>query len=90
MESKGINFLENELIKKAQAYGCHTIELLKSEKDPSHVVGIGYWNDIEDARKFQAQWNSKEQELLTYCINKPEREFYKLGPVYSEKAKKAA
>lgn len=90
MEEKGLKFLETELIKKAQEYGCHGIELWQSEKDHTKLVGIGHWNNIEEARKFQAHWDSKERELMQYCINRPEREFYKIKSTYAEKARKAA
>jgi hypothetical protein len=33
MEEKGIHFLENELIKKAEKFGCHGIEIVHSEDD---------------------------------------------------------
>lgn len=90
MEQQGLKFLENELVKKAQQYGCHNLEIWHSEKEPSHVVGIGYWDSIEDARRFQAIWNEKETQLQRFCTNKPQREFFKVKSVYTEKAKKAA
>lgn len=90
MEEQGIKFLERELIKKAQEYGCHGIELLQSEKNPSLLIGVGYWNSIDEARQFQTIWNAKESELLKFCINKPTREFFKLRNSYSEKQRKVA
>lgn len=90
MEKQGIKFLENELIKKAQELGCHNIELLHSEHDPSYVIGIGHWNNIEEARAFQSHWNSKEKELVSYCRNTPKREFFKIEATYFEKKRKAA
>lgn len=90
MEDKGIKFLENELIKKAQEYGCHGIELWQNEKNPSTLVGIGHWNSLQEARNFQAHWDSKEREFMHYCTTKPEREFYKIKSTYSEKVRKAA
>lgn len=90
MEEQGIRFLENELIKKAQEYGCHNIELLHSEQDPSHLIGIGLWHNIEEARRFQSYWNSKEKELGKFCKNSPKREFFKIRATYAEKGRKAA
>jgi len=89
MVKEGIRFLERELIKKAEEYGCHDVEIWQSEKDINYVVGMGTWNSLEDARRFQALWESKEQELTRLCINTPKREFFKIQSMYRE-SKKAA
>lgn len=90
MEEKGIKFLENELLKKAQSFGCHGIELMQNEKDPCIIIGIGFWNSLEEAKNFQSHWQDKEQELLQYCSKRPEREFLKVRSTFLEKIKKAA
>lgn len=90
MEEKGIKFLENELLKKAQEYGCHNIELLQNGHDSSYLIGVGLWHSLEEARKFQAVWDSKEKELIQFCTNRPKREFFKVRSVFTEKSKKAA
>lgn len=90
MEEQGMKFVENELIKKAQSYGCHNIEFLQSEHDPSYIIGVGFWNNIEEARRFQSHWDSKEKELIRFCKNTPKREFFKIRAAYAEKLKKAA
>ena len=38
MEEKGIQFLENELVKKGRELGCHYIELWQNEKD--HKISL--------------------------------------------------
>lgn len=90
MEDKGIKFLEEELIKKADSYGCHTIEILQSEEDPTYLLGIALWNDIQDARRFQGKWATKEHRLLEYCTESPKREFFKVVTTFTEKQKKVA
>ena len=90
MEERGIRYLENELIQKADTYGSHNIEILHSEEDPTYVLGIAMWNDIQDARRFQAKWATKEHELAKYCTDSPRREFFKVVLNFAEKQKKAA
>lgn len=90
MEEQGLKFLDKELIKKAQEYGCHGIELCQNEKDHTYLVGIALWNDIEDARRFQSLWDSKERELLRFCTSTPKREFFRVRDTYTEKMRKAA
>ena len=91
MEETGLNFLETELIKKGQEYGSHYIELWQNEKNPSIVEGIGIWDDIDDARRFQSKWESKEKELISkYCEAEPKKEFFKLRSTYIQKPRKAA
>jgi len=90
MEDKGIKFLENELLRKADSYGCHNIEILQSESDPTHVLGVALWNDIQDARRFQAKWAAKEHELVKLCEQPPKREFFKIATTFTEHLKKAA
>lgn len=91
MEEKGLHFLENELIKKADMFGCHSIEIMSSEDDPTIVLGIALWNDIQDARRFQAKWATKEHEMMNhYCLSAPRREFYKIITTFTEKQRKAA
>ena len=89
-EEQGLKFLESELLKKAQELGCHGIELLQSGRDSSTIVGVGHWNSLEEARKFQALWDAKEHELMRYCQVRPHHEFYKVYSVYAEKQKKVA
>lgn len=90
MQDKGLHFLENELVKKADTFGCHGIEILHSEDDPTSVIGIALWNDIQDARRFQAKWATKEHALVSYCTSSPKREFYKIVSTFTEKQKRAA
>jgi hypothetical protein len=90
METEGLEFLENELVKKAKSYGCHFIELWQNEKDPHSVVGVAIWNNLEDARRFQHLWQEKEEELMKFSSESPQREFFVLYSTYTEKAKKAA
>jgi Antibiotic biosynthesis monooxygenase len=90
MEEKGLRFLENELVKKADSYGCHGVEILHSEDDPSLIVGIALWNDIQDARRFQAKWAAKEHEMNHLCTSSPHRGFFKIVTTFSEKQRKAA
>lgn len=90
MEEKGLKFLENELIKHANEFGCHSIEILQSQRDPMNIVGIATWNSLEDAREFQGMWAEKEQELIYFCTSSPKREFFKIRNSYQEKMRKAA
>lgn len=91
MEEQGIQFLENELIKKGQEFGCHYLEIWQNEKDPSIVEGVAVWNDLEDARRFQSKWENKEKELVDkFCTDKPTREFCKIRSTYVEKQSKKA
>jgi hypothetical protein len=90
MENQAIKFFEKELIKKATEYGCHSIELLISEKDPSNLIGIAFWDSLEDARRFQSIWESKENELIGLCTSSPKREFLKVRATYTEKGRKVA
>jgi hypothetical protein len=90
MEAQGFKILESELIKKAQSYGFHFIELWQNERDPCHVVGIAIWNNLEEARRFQDLWEEKEKELTKLCSEPPKREFLSLKSSYVEKGKKAA
>ena len=90
MEAQGLKYLENELIKKAQDYRCHYIELWQNEKEPHIVVGVATWNNLDDARRFQSQWQEKEKELMKYSAEHPKREFFLLKSTFAEKGKKAA
>ncbi len=90
MEEEGMRFLERELIKKAQIYGCHNLEFLQDEKDHTQIVGIGLWNSLEEAKRFQSHWEAKEHELMKFCTQAPSREFLKIRTMYSDKARKAA
>lgn len=90
MEEQGIKFFEKEFVNKAHEYGCPTIELWRNETDHSFVVGVGAWNSMEDARKFQSQWDAKEHQMLRYCTNVPRREFFSIKSVYTEKSRRAA
>ena len=91
MEEQGIKFLENELFKKGQEFGCHHIELWQNERDKCIVEGVAIWNDLEDAKRFQSRWELKEKEMVNkFCIQTPTREFCKLRTSYSEKMRKAA
>ncbi len=90
MEAQGLKFLENELVKNAQKFGCHYIELWQNDRDPASVVGVAMWNDIEDARRFQKLWESKEREMMKFSSEAPRREFFMIRITYIEKGKKAA
>jgi hypothetical protein len=90
MEEEGLRFLENELLKKAQDYGCHNIELWQNERDSCCFIGTASWNSLEEARKFQSVWNAKENQLVRYCTNAPTREFYEIRSTWNERGKKAA
>ena len=90
METKGLELLKRELIDKAKAYGCHSIELLQNDKNPSTIVGIAIWNSLDDARRFQTLWQEKEKELSKLCTESPIREFFKCTSHYLEGAKKVA
>lgn len=90
MEQQGLKFLENELLKKAKEMGCHQIEFLQDYRDPTHIIGIGIWNSIEEARDFQAIWEEKEKQLSQYSTSSPHHEFYKIRNHYKEKLKKSA
>jgi heme-degrading monooxygenase HmoA len=90
METQGLKFLENELVKKAQTYGCHSIELWQNERNPNVIIGVAVWNDIEDARRFQKQWEEKENELMKFSSEVPKREFFTCKANFVEKGKKAA
>jgi 3-oxoacyl-ACP reductase-like protein len=86
LEEEGILFLERELMKKAQQMGCHGIEIWQNEKAQTYVIGIGHWKSIEEARRFQDKWNAKEKELLRFCTNVPEREFYEFRSAFTQRA----
>lgn len=90
MEHQAMKFLENELMRKGDSYGCHNIEILQSELDPTHVLGVALWNDIQDARRFQARWAAKEHELVKMCSEAPKREFFKIATSFAEHLRKAA
>jgi quinol monooxygenase YgiN len=89
-ERQGLRFLQNNLIRKAKEYGCHGIELLQEGKNPTFFIGIGTWNSLEEARRFQAIWNKKEKQMNHFCIHRPKRQFFKVKSTYMEKTKKAA
>ncbi len=89
-EGQGIKTLEVELFKAAHEFNNHNFEICFNEKDPSHVIGISWWNSFEDAQRFQEAWSKQEKEILQHCSNQPEREFYKLRKALFAKAKKAA
>jgi hypothetical protein len=90
MEAEGIRFLENELIKKAKEYGCHTIELCHCERDPTLLIGIASWDNLEEAKRFQSTWGAKEREIMRFCSAAPHHEFFRLQSSYKERAPKAA
>ena len=89
-EMQGLKFLENNLLKQAQEMGCHYIEMLQCERDPTYVIGIAVWSNINEARRFQSTWDRYEQELLQFCTKTPEREFFKIKGIFEEKGRKAA
>ncbi len=90
MADQGLKFLENELIKKAQNLGCHHVELLQDDIDPSYFVGIAVWNSLEEAKKFQHHFSAKEKEILKFCSKEPTRHFCRVRSHFEEKSKKAA
>lgn len=89
-EDQGLKFLEAELIKKAQDYGCHFIELWKNERHPTIVIGVATWESEEDARRFQSKWQQKEKEMMKFSAEEPKREFFILKSTFAERGKKAA
>jgi hypothetical protein len=89
-EEEGLRFLERELIRQAERFGCHHIELLQKERDHTDIVGIALWHDIEDARRFQAMWEMKERELAHLCTHPPKREFFKIRNTFAERQRRAA
>jgi len=90
-EEQAIQFLENELINKGKDFGCHYIELWQKEKDPSILEGVAVWNDLEDAKRFQSMWETKENEFVNkFCSDKPAREFCKIRSIFMEKSAKRA
>ena len=90
MEEKGIQFLENELLRNAQKYGIHHIELLQDETNPSFFIGFAEWTSLEEAKKFQSHWAEKEKEMMRFCSSTPTRHFCKVRSQVQEKWKKAA
>lgn len=90
MEEQAFRFLESELMKKAAEWGCHHIEILQNDQDPTSFIGIALWHSIEDARKFQAHWEKKEKEFQRFCTSEPRREFCKIRSNFQEKMRKAA
>ncbi len=92
MEEEGLRFLETELLKHAKEYGCHYLEICQSEKSPSEVLGLAIWNSLDEAKRFQSKWVEKENKLISFCTNPPEREVYNIRSTYmeKEKARKAA
>ena len=89
-EKEGLKYLENELSKAAKAAGARNLEVWYTDKDPTHVVGMGMWNNLDEARKFQSVWESKEKELMKYCSEKPHREVYHVCDEFNKKCSKAA
>lgn len=85
MEQEAIRFMEKELIQQAENMGCHHIEIVQNEQDPTSLMGIALWNDLEDARNFQSQWEGKEKEFMKFCTSGPRREFCKICCSYQEK-----
>lgn len=90
MEKEGMKYLENELLKAAKAAGAHDIEVWYNEKEPTHVVGMGLWNNLDEARKFQSLWGAKEKELMKYCEKAPHHEIYKVCDEFAKRFGKAA
>lgn len=91
MEEQGIKFLDHELVKKGQEYGCHYIEIWQNERDHSIVEGVAIWEDLKDAKRFQSLWEEKEKELIRrFCKDEPSREFCKIRATYMGKSRKAA
>ncbi|HSX03547.1 MAG TPA: hypothetical protein VLG76_02335 [Rhabdochlamydiaceae bacterium] len=90
MEERGIKFLESELLMKATEYGCHNIEILQNEMEPTNVIGVALWHSLEEAKKFQSEWEKKEKQLLQFCKNPPKREFMHVRFSFLEKSKRVA
>ncbi len=89
-EKEGLKYLEDELAKAAKAAGCKDIEVWYSERESGHVIGMGLWDSLDDARKFQSKWEAKEKELMKYCSEKPHREIYHVCSDFAKKCGKAA
>jgi Antibiotic biosynthesis monooxygenase. len=90
LEEEGIILLQKELIEKASQLGCHSIELLQDEMNPTYIVGIAEWASIEEARTFQQRWSKKEEQIIRMCTNAPQREFYRVRTTSTERGRKAA
>lgn len=90
MKDEGIKFLEDELLKTAKDCKCQDIEVWYNEKEPSHNIGMGLWDDLEEARKFQMKWKAKEKELMKYCSEVHHREIYRVSSGFAKKFGKAA
>lgn len=89
-EKEGMRFLEDELAKAAKAAGSGELEVWYSERESEHVIGMGIWNSLDDARRFQSTWESKEKELMKFCTEKPHREVYRVCDSFAKKYGKAA
>jgi len=89
-KDQAIQFLEKNLLEKAMELGCHDIEILIDERNPERLIGMGIWNNFNEAKKFQSIWEAKEKELMQFCEKKPMREFYKIIKNTEGKARKAA
>lgn len=89
-EKEGIDFLEEELLKTAKECNCQDVEVWYNEKEPLHTVAMALWDNLEDARKFQAKWESREKELKKYCSEAIYREVFKVCTNFAKKLGKAA
>jgi hypothetical protein len=90
MEKEAIRFLEEELLKIAKECKCHDIEVWYNEKNPMHTIGMALWDNLEDARKFQAKWEFKEKELMKYCSAPFHKEIFKVSSDFAKRFGKAA
>lgn len=82
MEMQAVRFYENEMVKNALKHGSYGIELWQDEEDPTLFIGTGIWDSLEDANRFQAQWESELDELRKFCVKEPTRAVYKIHRVW--------
>jgi len=90
MEDEVMDLVRQQFIKKATDLGCHDIEFLISDENPSHIIVSGIWDNIEDAKKFQPYWRENQADLLRLCTTTPKRELFEVKPAQSPRMKKAA
>lgn len=90
METEGIKFLENEILKKSRNLGCHDLEIWQDEKDPLHFIGVGIWSSLQKAKEFQSQYTQSEKMLMKFLTEMPKRDMYRIEQRWVEKEKRAA
>ncbi|MFZ4100292.1 MAG: hypothetical protein ACOYKZ_08225, partial [Chlamydiia bacterium] len=76
LEKEGLQHLMSVLRDKATELGGQNLGLWQSDQDPTHVMGMGWWDSLEDSNRFQAYWNSQMGQLSKYLASPPVRECY--------------